>query len=293
MDSCDLGEESLQNEPCWLFGDLSDNDWLTLLIESTRTPLARGMRLPGFPAEEIQRQFVGSAWEHTLVEAYHFYRVVKEYALEQGLPLRPGMRILDFGCGWGRMARFFLKDVRRKDLWGVDVDPTVIEFCRQNFGPCEFHVVKPLPPVDAAAGTFDIVYAYSVFSHLSERAHLAWLEELRRILRPEGMALITTHGRQLIHFCAQLAGQASHENAWHASLSRSFPDPTTALRRYDDGEFLHAPTGGGDFRPSTFYGETLIPREYMERVWTRYFELLEFRDDPSYLPQPLAVLRKR
>ena len=42
------------------------------------------------------------------------------------------------------------------------------------------------PPLRFADGSFDIVYAYSVFSHLSERVQLRWVEEFARILRPGG-----------------------------------------------------------------------------------------------------------
>ena len=37
-------------------------------------------------------------------------------------------------------------------------------------------------------------------------------------------------------------------------------DRDQALSDYDAGKFLHSATGGGDFRPSSFYGETLIPK---------------------------------
>jgi predicted SAM-dependent methyltransferase len=41
---------------------------------------------------------------------------------------------------------------------------------------------------------FDVIYATSVFTHLSEEMHFAWIEELLRILKKQGIILITTHG---------------------------------------------------------------------------------------------------
>jgi predicted RNA methylase len=58
-----------------------------------------------------------------------------------GRPLSPETRILDFGCGWGRILRFFLKDVPAKNLIGVDVDPEVIEICKETIREGRFEIV--------------------------------------------------------------------------------------------------------------------------------------------------------
>jgi SAM-dependent methyltransferase len=50
------------------------------------------------------------------------------------------------------------------------------------------------PPLPFEAGAFDCVYAISVFTHLSERMHYAWIEELFRIIRQGGILIFTTHG---------------------------------------------------------------------------------------------------
>jgi hypothetical protein len=69
-------------------------------------------------------------------------------------------------------------------------------------------------------------------------------------------------------------------------------DRDQALNDYDAGTFLHSPSGGGDFRPSSFYGETLIPKRYVVDVWTKWLRFVDFRDDPQFLPQALVVMQK-
>lgn len=279
-------------EPCMVLSGLSDDEWLSVLQKSIKEPSFKGVLLPGFPEEQLQRQFVGSAWEHTLAEASNFYRVVKSYVQKTGRTLVPESRVLDFGCGWGRMARFFLKDVASENLHGVDVDAAIIDLCRKLFSYGRFDVVSPEPPVHAKSNTYDVIFAYSVFSHLAEPVHLKWVEELARVLKPGGVFLATTQGRGFIDFCARLREQANHESGWHKALARSFVDRDAALQDYDAGKFLHSPTGGGDYRPSSFYGETLIPPGYVERVWTKYLKLLDYRDEPQLLPQALIVMTK-
>jgi len=64
--------------------------------------------------------------------------------------------------------------------------------------------VPALPPVEFPAGFFDIIYAYSVFSHLNEDTHLKWIEEFSRILKAGGLLLVTTQARRFIDFCESL-----------------------------------------------------------------------------------------
>ena len=270
----------------------SDEAWLDVLLRSVGTQLVAGVPLPGFPPEQLQRDFVGSAGEHTLLEAYAFYRAVKASCMKAGTPVRTESKILDFGCGWGRMIRFFSKDVLGDNLFGVDVDVKVIGACKHAGVRGTFETISAYPPLGFANETFDVVFAYSVFSHLNEEAHLKWVEEFHRVLRPGGIFIATTQGRTFIEYCASLRNLAVFPSEWHRSLSRQFGDISTALADYDAGCFLHSATGGGDCRPSTFYGETLIPRQYIERVWTRYFEIREFSDDRSFLPQAYIVVRK-
>jgi Methyltransferase domain. len=48
--------------------------------------------------------------------------------------------------------------------------------------------------LDYANQSFDLVYAFSVFTHLDLKAQRRWRDELRRILRPRGILLLTLHG---------------------------------------------------------------------------------------------------
>jgi glycosyltransferase involved in cell wall biosynthesis/SAM-dependent methyltransferase len=271
---------------------LNDEEWLEVLIRSINEPVVHGMELPRFPPDELQRQFGGSAGEHTLREAFNFYRVIKCYASRLGRPLTYDSRILDFGCGWGRISRFFLKEVGADNLYGIDVDPSVIEICKTTFSYGNYTVVDPYPPSEFHSESIDLIYAYSVFSHLAEPIHIKWVEEFSRILKPGGLLIVSTQGRSFIEFCGSLRGQESYDHPWYEALARSFIDTNAALKAYDTGEFLYSPTGGGNARPSTVYGEAVIPRAYIEREWTKFLVFRDFIDDRGFLPQALVVLQK-
>lgn len=261
------------------------------IVDSIEQPVQNGIELPGFPPDQFQSGSVGSSGEHTLREAFNFYCEIKRYAAVTGLTLCPDSRVLDFGCGWGRIIRFFLKDVSSDNLYGVDVDPDMVDICKNLVRYGNYSTVKPLPPTDLPDASVDIVYAYSVFSHLSEHVHIKWVEEFARILKPGGLLIATTQARYFIEFCKSLRGE-THKSAWHNMLATLFEDTEATLAEYDKGGFIYCATGGGEARPSSFYGEALIPRGYVEREWTKYLSLVDFVDERNRLPQALIVMQK-
>jgi glycosyltransferase involved in cell wall biosynthesis/SAM-dependent methyltransferase len=287
------GDDQLRaRNPLPAMAQLDDQQWLEVLIRSINEPIIHGVELPGFPPDEVQRQFAGSVGEDGLRAAFNFYRVIKSYASRLGRSLTNDSRILDFGCGWGRISRFFLKEVWADNLYGIDVDPSVVEICKTTFKYGNFAVVNSYPPSEFRSGSIDLIYAYSVFSHLAEPIHIKWVEEFSRILKPSGLLIVTTQGRSFIEFCASLRGQKSYEHVWHEALARAFVDTNAALADYDTGKFLYSPTGGGNARPPTFYGEAVIPRAYIEREWTKFLVFRDFIDDRGFSPQALVVLQK-
>jgi SAM-dependent methyltransferase len=100
--------------------------------------------------------------------------------------------ILDFGCGCGRtLRRWAALDA---EVHGTDVNPALVDWCRKNLTFATFSVNGPLPPLDLPSSGFDLVYAISVFTHLPGDAQRSWIDELRRVLAPDGVLVITTHG---------------------------------------------------------------------------------------------------
>lgn len=273
---------------------LTDEAWHELVKRSLVDRQQEGVTLPGFPPAEVQERFVGASYERALDEAFNFYSAIKQAAAEHGTPLGAGSRVLDFGVGWGRILRYFLKDVPETGLYGLDAMPLAIDLCKEIGCPGSLVHGGQLPPSVFAADSFDVIYAYSVFSHLSERAQLAWVDELAQLLRPGGVLVVTSRSDYFLSYCESLAGQeqlAHHE----AQLLETFPDLPSIRARYEAGEFIFVPYatgGGGGGLDDQLYGEAFVPRAYAERAWTRRLELRGFSDDASKLPQSVIVLRK-
>lgn len=110
-----------------------------------------------------------------------------------------GLRtVLDFGCGSGRTLRHFKLEALSTKFWGADYNPKLVEWCAKNLSFARFEKNNLAPPLNFQAGTFDLIYALSVFTHMPEDLQIAWIEELWRILSPGGLLLITTHGERYL-----------------------------------------------------------------------------------------------
>lgn len=112
-----------------------------------------------------------------------------------GRPLSTFEKVLDFGCGCGRTLRWFAAEPLSVKFYGTDTNMAAIEWCRRHLKFATFVVNERLPPLPFPESTFDLVYSISVFTHLDEPDFLAWIEEIKRVLRPGGLLVLTLHGR--------------------------------------------------------------------------------------------------
>ena len=102
--------------------------------------------------------------------------------------------ILDFGCGSARVIRYFLAEDCEKNFTGVDINQELIDWCKANIDGVNWKLTPTLPPTDLEDNSFDFIYGISVFTHLDRELQGLWLKELDRIIRPDGIILLTVHG---------------------------------------------------------------------------------------------------
>jgi len=103
--------------------------------------------------------------------------------------------VLDWGCGPSRLTRH-LNDLlpHGSTVRGTDYNPETIAWCKQALPQIEFKQCDLAPPLPYLADETDAIISISIFTHLSAKRHQDWLDELARILKPNGVLMVTTHG---------------------------------------------------------------------------------------------------
>jgi SAM-dependent methyltransferase len=271
-----------------VFRAVDDEFWLWLHTEGVRvSPLLRDV-LPGLPAESIQLQANGLSGDRALEDGFLVYRLFKTIYEAIAGELGTCQAILDFGCGWGRVIRFFLRDLEANKVWGVDHYDKAIETCQQTNRWHPFQQINPFPPTGFAPSTFDLILAYSVFSHLSEAAQRAWVEEFARLLRPGGVLIVTTWDRELILRCRELREDRTLP-FFQNHLPTMFKETDYWLEAYDRGEFCFDTSVESYGAVSSYLGEACIPKGYVTKHWNGPLQLVDFIEDRTVCPQNVIV----
>lgn len=264
--------------PPWqLFGDVDDDFWFWAQTEGYRGSAALRELLPDVPHEKTQFQYVGLTGDKALKAGFDGSRVFKKLYEDVAGDFSACSNVLDFGCGWGRVIRFFLKDIDASKLWGIDPAQEMIQFCQQAFKWGNFRHIDPFQSTKFADGMFDLVYALSVFSHLSEDMHWRWIEEIHRILRPGGVLIATTRGRDFITHCRELKTE-KNLNAVSKHLPTLFVDTDQFLSAYDQGRFCFDSTIESYGEMSSWAGEACVPKGYVAEHWAKLFKVIDYID---------------
>lgn len=283
-----IDSSAANKKPHEIFYGVSDQFWYWLITEGTRRNERLADILPKFPDEFTQETFTGSKGDATLNEAFIYYKLFKKFYKQHRGNIADVNAMLDFGCGWGRFIRFFIKDVDSEKIWGADPMSEMIELCKSQNSWCRFEAINPAPPSHLPGDHFDLIYSYSVFSHLSEQFHLQLLDEIYRILRPGGIYMTTTRSRDFIVETAKMRARLGidKEHPVQIGTSVAFPDTQKTLAEFDAGKYCFH---GHDDSDRNYWGEAAIPKKYVVENWTPKFKLLEFHE---MIPQNIIVVQK-
>ncbi|MFK4792251.1 class I SAM-dependent methyltransferase [Sphingobium sp. ZW T5_29] len=112
------------------------------------------------------------------------------------LLLKPGMKVLDIGCGWGGMA-LYLHRTCGVDVTGITLSEEQLKVARQRAADAGVsdHVRFELIDYRDMAGPFDRIVSVGMFEHVGTAHYRAFFNKCRQLLAPDGVMLIHTIGR--------------------------------------------------------------------------------------------------
>ena len=251
----------------------SDRGVRIFALHEAPPPVDRPARdgLP-LPPPELIRITAGHASAHRFYQSFveggkQGARLLAERARSAGLEVGDARAILDFGCGCGRVIRHW-RGLDRVRVCGTDYNPYLIAWCRANLPFAEFEVNDGAPGLRHEDEAFELIYSVSVFTHLSEALQRPWMEELRRIVAPGGLVILTLMGEAL------LEGLSPAER-----------------ERFTAGEIVVT----ADDRSGTNSCNAYHPERYLREELTEGFAVLEYEPEGAHEVaghQDVLVLRR-
>ncbi|MFQ6550464.1 class I SAM-dependent methyltransferase [Aestuariibius sp. 2305UL40-4] len=133
------------------------------------------------------------------------------------------------------------------------------------------------PPVDLPSDTYDLITGISVMTHLTEAAQQIWLQELRRVLRDDGLVLLSIHGAYATYNAARLGHVTPMVDVLESGLHDRTPDRNL-------GPKLDIPT---------YYKATYTSIDYIRSSWSGHFEVVDHFPSTNNLKQDFVLLRPR
>jgi SAM-dependent methyltransferase len=180
-----------------------------------------------------------------------------------------GRNVLDFGCGVGRILRHAVAEDPEAEYWACDIHRPSVDWIGGHLPQVHAFSVGEFPPLAQPDATFDLIYAFSVFTHLVD-SWSAWLIELHRVLKDGGLLVVTVFG------------------PGHSALGEE------PIAEDQVGMNIMYPSASWDSG-----GPLVVHSEWWLRAhWSRAFEILELRDGvpegtPPLFGQGIVVMRKR
>jgi SAM-dependent methyltransferase len=190
------------------------------------------------------------------------------------------MKILDFGCGAGRVTRWLRAAFPEADISVTDLRVSDLEFCVKNFRVTAWPSGTDIDALQAP-DRYDLIWAGSVLTHLSAAKSLNLINKLISWTHPRGLVVVSLHGRAAIenrrrNLCAYL-----HDSGWQAIES----------------EYQRLGYGYADYENQTGYGISVVSLDWIakrvmdmsnvrlvlltERAWDNHHDVLALQIVPN------------
>ncbi len=257
------------NVPSHLTPELMNGLPLEHFLANDNLPIPPAMDREGYNVKHDAAFFLNGLAEYLKV-----CRVVEQYDVEMN-------SYFDFGCASGRVLRHFCTQSDVPRLLGSDINGRHIKWLNEYLPHRlrAFHN-SAIPNLPIAGNSVDVISAFSVFTHI-DTFETAWLAELYRILRPGGLVYLSVQNDASWEYI-----QNADDNYFMRTHMRKLvPNFDQAiLKNLPDDRLDFRHTDLGPYRAIVFHSD-----RYLDRTWSRYFDIQEIIPRHSGYHQSVLV----
>jgi SAM-dependent methyltransferase len=239
------------------------------------------------PTTEDREGYYGNRHYDYWLSGLKDYLIIKDVLQRHRAPLHVGDHIMELGCASGRVLRHFASQEAGLNIWGVDIDKRHIDWILHYLPPTIKAVhTTALPHLPIEDNVMAVVLAFSVFTHIDEM-EVAWLAEVRRILKPGGIAYLTIateHSWSLLQpgmvVYESLMSLKDHIIGYQVSpefFAQPMPEERIVFKW---------PTIAQVYNCCVYHATS-----YVHRTWGRFLDILDIIEEGSE-HQAVVILRK-
>jgi len=189
-------------------------------------------------------------------------------------------KILDFGCGAGRVTRWLRAAFPEAETSVTDLRESDLEFCAENFQATTWPSSTDIDALQAP-DRYDLIWAGSVLTHLSAEKSLSLLDKLIGWTRQGGLVIVSLHGRAVTDIRRRNAWDYLHDSGWKTI----------------ENEYKRLGYGYADYENQAGYGISLVSLDWIakqimgmsnvrlvllsERTWDNHHDVLALQRVPD------------
>jgi SAM-dependent methyltransferase len=231
------------------------------------------------PATEDREGYYGERHLEYWLSGLYDYKTITSYIPE----LSAQATIVDFGGASARVARHFLCNIPGINVILADLNINHIDFIAKAFPIAKFKGIKvsSLPYLPLPQDSVDLLYAFSVFTHI-DAYELAWIAEINRIVKENGYVFLTIHNENTwkilptTHVFQTLANHGEFNSIFQPGAE--MPAERLVFDYYEDTI---------DYNCNVFHHS-----KYIYREWGKWFEVVKIISG-AHAYQAGVLLRKR